>query len=368
MQYKPLLALALCGALSGCGEGASEPETQAAPAARVQHNGDVVFARSETTKGARRWRLWRVRADGGAPRLFHERLFPADDVAVSPDGRWIAYTRPGRTGGTTFAPLDVFVSSTAGGEAKRLTRSRTSERAPRWSPDGRFLRVADVTRETSHVYVVETDAGYDQWEITSHPGIETGGSWSPDARRLLYSHGDMFRPLDLYWTDVGSGEVRRLTETADLDEVGTWGPADEIAYTVRPHVEPRGELYVARADGRERRLLARTDSALPGPPVWSPDGTRIAWPLYFRREAHDARDRIGVLPASGAARTIAAADAFAGSTPVWAPDGRALAFVRVDARGAGDVWVADANGRNARRLTRSRAAERLVAWLLAENL
>jgi TolB protein len=48
-------------------------------------------------------------------------------------------------------------------------------------------------------------------------------------------------------------------------------------------------------------------------------------------------------------------------TPAWSPDGRRLAVVIEDVGGT-DVWVLDANGRTARRVTSGPARERAPHW------
>ena len=50
-----------------------------------------------------------------------------------------------------------------------------------------------------------------------------------------------------------------------------------------------------------------------------------------------------------------------GYKPAWSPDGERIAFVR-EARGNADIYVADADGQNARRLTRARGGDVTPAW------
>jgi hypothetical protein len=80
----------------------------------------------------------------------------------------------------------------------------------------------------------------------------------------------------------------------------------------------RSALFVARADGRQRRVLARADSpsscpgALDG--VWAPDSKRIAYVLD---------GRIDVVDLDGAHNRVVGRGDRAG----WSPDGRSIAFL-----------------------------------------
>src|ERR1051326_1796733 len=68
------------------------------------------------------------------------RLREVADPQLSPDGAWVAYTVTGADSTEDKQPGAVWMTSWDGARTLRLTNSKEGESAPRWSPDGRWLR------------------------------------------------------------------------------------------------------------------------------------------------------------------------------------------------------------------------------------
>jgi TolB protein len=113
-------------------------------------------------------------------------------------------------------------------------------------------------------------------------------------------------------------------------------------------------IYTVAADGKETRALRLPVAAAEGPAL-SPDGRRLAFIGGRNRpnERHvQVEDELYVALADGAqARRLTAGRAHE-SAPAWAPDGKRLVFVRSSGtRVRSSLWIIGANGRGARRLT-----------------
>lgn len=170
-------------------------------------------------------------------------------------------------------------------------------------------------------------------------------SLSPDGKRIVYVLGgvdvDADRATSALWIADEKG-TRRLTH-GTADGAPAFSPSgDEVAF-VRD-----GQLWTLPLSGGEPQQ--RTRLALgAGSPVWSPDGTRIAFaaPVSPSSGPHeqapivtdgidymvdgewfvrDARRQLHVLDlADGSVRCLTDGDANV-SSPAWSPDGRTIAY------------------------------------------
>ncbi len=119
----------------------------------------------------------------------------------------------------------------------------------------------------------------------------------------------------------------------------------EIAYT------SGGQVWVTAVDGGSPRKLAG-DLDFDRPLVWSPDGAKL---LYWNHA--QGRWDIWVVDADGRnARSLTQGQEGENRSPAWSPDGTHIAFL-------GDgLWVMDADGRNRRALTRRGHRDDFPAW------
>ena len=81
-------------------------------------------------------------------------------------------------------------------------------------------------------------------------------------------------------------------------------------------------------------------------PVWSPDGTRIAWVRYPEFGCNCGPSDVWLMNADGTDRRNLTNDAADISRPTWSPDGSQIAFTRDYA-----IWVIDADGTDEHRIS-----------------
>jgi TolB protein len=131
-----------------------------------------------------------------------------------------------------------------------------------------------------------------------------------------------------------------------------------IARTQIAFVSNRGgakEIFVMDYDGtNQHRLTAHGTIAIA--PRWSPVDDRIAYTVW-----RDAGIQIAVTSASGERFTFTQAAGATNNVPSWSPDGKTIVY---SSRRDGDfeIYSADADGRNARRLTNSRGIDSSPAF------
>ena len=101
-------------------------------------------------------------------------------------------------------------------------------------------------------------------------------------------------------------------------------------------------LYVMNADGTNRVQLPPTDGGFIGPPVWSPDGSQIA----FEGWIDDNGFEIWVMDADGGGlRNLTNTPDAGEGSPSWSPDGRRILFSGEGDPSGLEVMNSDGTGR-----------------------
>jgi dipeptidyl aminopeptidase/acylaminoacyl peptidase len=264
--------------------------------------------------------LWRVRWDGSDRQPLTQTPDSSEWAAsFSPDGRWLAFLADR---GGDDATTQVWIMSTAGGEARKLTDFAGGVIDFDWSPDSKKLAVIATDPERA-------------------PGVEKPKNPPPIVVDRYYFKEDTSdyltgRRQHLYLFDVASAGVTPLSTGANDEWLPAWSPdGATIAFvTKRGDDADRGsnfDLYTiaAQAGATERRLTS-FEGADPDPywgvrPTWSPDGKQIAY-LQGGEDKwiyYSAPQLAVVDVASAQSRLVAPIDRWFYKL-VFAPDGRSV--------------------------------------------
>ena len=290
------------------------------------------------------------------------------DVQLSPDGTRVAYSivhseRPGRP----YA--DTWIRDLATGKVTQLNGGS----GPRWSRDSRWVAYAGRIGEGAGLIVADKNGEGERLvakiEGTNHPLPSSGEriAWSPDGRSLAYvsatpgpetedANGDpmvitryLYKPtategltrfndnkrLHVFTVDVATHQVTQLTTGAFYEHSIDWSPnGDEILFVSNreAHADTRFNYDVLAVRVRDNvvRRITNTKSA-EYVPVWSPDGTRIAF-LGTHRDLTSSETtmedtRVWVMNADGSNRQdIGGAIDNRQGDPQWSPDGTFVYF------------------------------------------
>lgn len=208
----------------------------------------------------------------------------ADDLqpALSPDGKWIAFTS--RRSGNQ----DIWVRPVHGGRAYRITTHEADDYSPTWSPNGNLL--AFVSKRS--------DAAGDIWlvkvrrtsqavlpsgapvRLTDYLGEDSAPCFSPDGAEVAFC-SDRSGRREIWVLTLKSKAVQRITTKGGLEP--SWSPDGVwVAYTSWDTAAVRSAIALTPANPEAHSDLPRevriTDgSTLDCQPAWSPTGQELVF-------------------------------------------------------------------------------------------
>lgn len=191
--------------------------------------------------------------------------------------------------------------------------------------------------------IVEIDA-----TDTDAAGVDAPTDGAPTCSGLRVAFDDGLSPAkDVYTSALDGSDRIPLAPHAGIDYAVTGSPQAFVAFTTNR--DGNLDVYRVNADGTGLINLTMT-AADDGLPVFSPDGSRIA---FARGGA------LWVMNVDGSmAHAVSAGSSY---EPRWSPDGTRLAFQLVNGS-EGDLWVVGADGSSIRQLTSAAGFEGGQSW------
>jgi TolB protein len=246
---------------------------------------------------------------------------------------------------------DLYIAVPGSDRLTRITTDHAADGVPVWSPDGSKLAFVRFSQDgSSRLHVVNADGTDDHLVTKQAVGAEILPTWSHDGRRLVFAgiigNGGAASSSAIYSVGVDGGALRQLTHDSLLPNDPVWSPDGSlIAFDVG---DPRPSLYVMDTTGGRRRLVSPPDPRLllDWPLLWSPDSSALA----FAATGTNGRRDVYVVERDGHGRIDLTSGPGTEGAPAWSPDGAHLAFWS-DRDGDGDLYVVARTGGSATRLT-----------------
>lgn len=270
----------------------------------------------------------------------------------SPDGTRIAFHR------SSGVYEDIWVIARDGSDLRRVVRNRSAGDLT-WSADGKQIAfTGGYTNQRSAIFVVNSD-GTGLARLTSPTGVaaeDMSPDWSPDGTQIAFERnkvdvsdqGGNDKYFIITMKPDGS-EQRVLTRGLSVERPVWSQDGSRIAFHVflRPAGRFQRDIYLMTRDGSGQQNVTETDSPSEYEPRWSPDGRTIVF------ESRSGRNfNVHSIRADGTRHVNLARSPRLDDEPEWSPDGRSIVFVS-NRDGNRDIYVMTAAGRNQTNLTNS---------------
>ena len=266
---------------------------------------------------------------------------------------------------------DIYAMNADGNWPWPLTDDPDEEREPSWSPDGKRIAFTHG-RVKGDIYVV-SDGGGNPVNLTLGDGDNRSPSWSPDGSKILFSRATPETWRNIFVMDADGSEVRQLTDYPSDDETPVWSPdGSRILFTSRREGDTWPAIYAMDVDGSGVARVGDND-VRPRRPRWFLDGSAILFaagvPIRRTQTGWSWNDGLFIMDADGGNRRELNREWIRDAT--WMMDGRKIIFaefVNVSSqRVVYDIFIQDLDGGNKFDLTNNAEADdREPDWTAVE--
>lgn len=267
---------------------------------------------------------------GSAPTIDQSLSFhTASAPQISPDGTRVAYEVSRTNWDDNAFETEIWIASVATPHRPfALTQGKKSSTAPRWSPDGRQIAFASDREGKRQIYLISPTGG-EAKQLTKSETAVSSFEWSPDGKTIAYAAADPDEKpqkdrKDRYgefeivradhtqshiWLQPMEGKATRITSDPKFS-VGafSWSPdGKRIAFTAVPDASPNSsrnaDIHVVEIGSKQIQPIV-TQKGGDSNPVWSPDGSTLAFDTAAGAELSFRNRRIATVPATGGTPTI----------------------------------------------------------------
>lgn len=141
---------------------------------------------------------------------------------------------------------NIWIADRSGGDARRLTSFQGQTADPALSPDGKWVAFTGQYAGTASVYLVPVEGGEPR-RLTWHPAGSAVAGWTPDSRRVVFTSGRASAPnegVTKFWTVSIDGGPELTALPIPRGSAGMLSPdGRRMAYVMSNYWDPEWRNY-----------------------------------------------------------------------------------------------------------------------------
>ncbi len=273
---------------------------------------------------------------------------------------------------TTSRSLAPVVSTGAARDITRLTESQENKDNPTVSPDGKSVAFQEYKDDLSSIWTLNGGNGRNLVQVTTLPSNEVHPSWLPDNRTLVFASDRLGSYVIWKRLASGAGGATMITKGADMTDGQPCASPDgkKIAFTstaktqkvtvvvlngVQQYLVLERNLpyiWTVNVDGTDLTQLVQGVN-----PVWSPDGSTIAYSSYI-----SGSWGIWTVSRDGSSSTqLTTTPGKNQLGPSYSPDGKWIVYTS-NVSGNYDIWIMKSDGSAQTQLTADKQQTANPCW------
>jgi TolB protein len=229
----------------------------------------------------------------------------------SPDGTKLAYSK-------TIADQNfVYVYSLDNKASVQISQSSNLEQKILWSPKGDWIAVKKIIAYNDHIRLIRSDGSLSIDLIEPTRYFNTPAAWSNDGRFLIgVGRNETYGSTQMWFYDLSQQTYLHLADDVDPFSEINWSYDDQKIAFVKVGVDQK-DIWVVNKDGSALNQLTATTTDAETDPVWSLDGSQIAFQSRTTTVYEDPNYDIFVMRSDGTHKTKLTPNLQADIFPTW---------------------------------------------------